>query len=511
MRSRKAIINTLMAILAEVVTVACGLIAPKLILDNFGSAYSGITTSIAQFLRVITLLNAGIAGVTKAALFKPLAQKDTLQISRILRATEIYMRRIALIFIPFLVGFGSVYPFFAKSEGDQQFGWFFTFTLVIIIGLSTFAEYFFGTTYQMLLGADQRQSVISAVNIGGIIANTALMVITVRLGCGIHVVKLVSAFVFIAKPLIFNFYVKRKYKLNMAVEPDNTAVRQRKYALGHTIANYVHDSTDIVVLTLFTSLQTVSIYTVYSLVATNLVTVIKTFSSGIDAAFGNMIAKDEKDVLRRNVRTFETFMYFISTVVFTTMALSIVSFISIYTRDAKDAATVNYIQPLFAYLLSAAQFFYCIRIPYLSVVQAAGHYKQTRNGAYVEAAVNLVISVILVWHFGVVGVAVGTLVAMIFRTVQYSLYVFRNIINVNPFGIISKLAIYLSAAAVSVLIYMLLPKPAPAGYIQWALSAIVIFAYVFAVTLVLTLVFYHKDVKYFFTVALRAVGLKKGK
>ena len=65
--------NMMASIGYEMVAVICGLILPRLILSTFGSSYNGITSSITQFLSCVTLLRAGIGGVTRASLYKPLA------------------------------------------------------------------------------------------------------------------------------------------------------------------------------------------------------------------------------------------------------------------------------------------------------------------------------------------------------------------------------------------------------------------------------------------------------
>lgn len=48
----------------------------------------------------------------------------------------------------------------------------------------------------------------------------------------------------------------------------------------------------------------------------------------------------------------------------------------------------------------------------------AGHYKETQYGAIAEAVVNIIVSVILVGTYGIVGVAIGTLLAMVVRSVS---------------------------------------------------------------------------------------------
>lgn len=139
MRSRKAIVNTIAGLLYELVAVICGFILPRLILTAFGSSYNGVTSSITQFLGYVSLMRAGIGGVTRAALYKPLANKDSAEISGVINATNNFLKRVAVIFAVSMIAFAAIYPFFVKEDFD----WLFTFSLVLILGISTFAQYFF--------------------------------------------------------------------------------------------------------------------------------------------------------------------------------------------------------------------------------------------------------------------------------------------------------------------------------------------------------------------------------
>ena len=94
----------------------------------------------------------------------------------------------------------------------------------------------------------------------------------------------------------------------------------------------------------------------------------------------------------------------------------IVPFISVYTKGVTDA---NYIRYAFGALIVISEYIWAIRLPYSSLVLAAGHFKETRKGAWVECISNIVISVLLVRAFGLIGVAIGTIVAMAIRTIEF--------------------------------------------------------------------------------------------
>ena len=151
-RVKKAAVNSSVAIIGQMVAIICSFILPRLILTHFGSAYNGITSSISQFIECVVLLRAGVGGVTRAALYKPLAEGNNEEISSIINATQAFMKKVSITFLALLFLIACIYPFAVSDEFD----WLFSFSLVLILGISTFAQNYFGITYQMLIQADQK-------------------------------------------------------------------------------------------------------------------------------------------------------------------------------------------------------------------------------------------------------------------------------------------------------------------------------------------------------------------
>ncbi|HOP51211.1 MAG TPA: hypothetical protein PK887_11400, partial [Ignavibacteriales bacterium] len=219
MRSRKALYNIITSLLLEIIQIISGLIIPRLIIGTYGSNVNGLVSSITQFLGYIILLEAGVGGVVRAALYRPLAKKNYEQISRIIKAAENFFKIIGLSFLGYLVLLVFLFPFIIDG-----FDRAFTSSLVLIIGISTFFQYYFSITYQILLQADQKQYVTTIIIIITTIINTFMVVILINLGFGIHIVKLGSTIIFIIRPILLNIYVKHKYKINSKVLPDKTAI-----------------------------------------------------------------------------------------------------------------------------------------------------------------------------------------------------------------------------------------------------------------------------------------------
>jgi len=487
-RGKKAALCTIISLLEEFTTVICGFILPRLILSAFGSKYNGLTSSISQFLACAVLLRAGIGGATRAALYKPLAENNKHEIDAIVKATDNFMKKIGLILLGSIVAFAVVYPFFVKNE----FGWFFTFSLFLIIGASTFAESFFGITYLIVLQADQRLWVASSIKTICIILNTVIASCLILNGASIHIVKLGSAAVYVAFPIVLGWYVKKTYRIDKHVEPNNQAIIQRWDAFWQQVAVFVMNNTDVIVLTVFTNMLEVSVYSVYNMIVMGLKRLIVSFSNGIEAAFGNMIAKNEERVLHENLAVLETIMYAVCTIAYTCAGILIIDFVRVYTQGISD---VNYLRPAFAAVMVTAQFFNGIRLPYQLIVQAAGHYKQTKKGAIVEPIINIILSVVFVFKFGLVGVAVGTLAATVFRTLQYSTYMSRNIIKRSWGLVLIRIAASAVEAATVIVIVRLIGLSQPEKYMAWFINAFITGLLCTAVVGAYTIVFFNKDTK----------------
>lgn len=421
-RKQKLLLNTLTGVIKQVITVICGFILPRYMLLYYGSAVNGLISSITNFLGFISLLDMGVGAVIQANLYKPLADRDTVQISRIVLSSERFFKKLAYIFLVYIAVLCVLFPTVLNTSHDM----WFTISLLLIISVSTLAQYLFGMTYQILLNADQCAYISQLLQVVTIILNTVFAVILMRLGMSVHIVKLTTAIFYVLRPLAQMLYVRKHYTINRKVEVVGEPIKQKWNGFSQHLAAVVCQNIDIAVLTMFSTLENVSVYSVYYTVTYGVEQIIMTAATGIESLFGNMIARGEKERLIRTFGAVEWMIHTGVTVVFTIAALTIVPFVSIYTRDITDT---NYIVPAFGMILVMAYAIQCLRIPYFRVIKAARHFKETQNGAYISALLNTVITICLVFKLGLIGVAMGTLVAMLYHTCYFVWYLRKNILE----------------------------------------------------------------------------------
>lgn len=403
--------------------LVCGIILPGLLINAYGSEQYGASASIIQFLSYIALFEGGIGGVARAALYKPLAYNDMEKVSAVLAELRRFFHIIALSFAAYVLVLACGFKGISRTD---VLDWGSSFLLVIVISVSTFAEYFIGATNAVLLQASHKTYITNAIHTATTIINVGVTVLLVKLNCSLIVVKLASSCVFLLRPIAQWWYVRRHYKLVKDAPRDKDALKQKWDGLGQHIAYFLYYNTDIALLTLLADLKKVAVYALYNMVVNHIQTLVVSFSSGMEAVFGDMLAKKQHRELNESFNSYETLLSLVGVVLLTVTAVMILPFVKLYTAGVTDT---NYIEPVFSVVLSLNAMVYCVRLPYQWLTVAAGHFKQTRISAYAEVLLNVGISIVLIFRFQLLGVAIGTLVSTVFRLVYYAIYLKKYILQ----------------------------------------------------------------------------------
>lgn len=414
-RRKKLVLNVTFGIGCQLVSLICSFILPRFFLVYYGSEVNGLIATISQYLSLITVLDLGVGTVVQSALYEPLACGDSIGISRIVASSNRFFKKIAMIMIIYIIFL--IFSFDTLVKNNFEF--MYTSELIIAISISLFAQYYFGVTNQILLNADQKSYIQLITQIVTIVLNTILCIILIMLGGTIQVVKLTTSFVFLIRPIVFYFYVKKHYgikKVNIGTEEPIT---QKWNGISQHLAYTITMNSSTIILSFFTDLTIVSIFTIYNTIVNGVNQVLRSFQNGIPALFGNLIANKEFQKLESYFNIFEWIIHNIIILLFMLCNILIIPFINIYTKGINDT---NYIIPFFANVFILAQAIYALRTPYQMLVLAAGHYRETQNSAIIECILNILCCTILVIVLEINGLAIGMLLSMLYRTLYFIYY-----------------------------------------------------------------------------------------
>ena len=314
------------------------------------------------------------------------------------------------------------YPHISTSE----FGFWYTATLIAAMGIDCFARYYFGISNELLLTADQHGYVQSLVQTVGVILNITATAVMIRMGASIQMVKLVTSLIFVIRPIFLYYYVRRHYDLDWGAGYDKSALEQKWSGLAQHIANTVLISTDTIVLTVFSTLSNVSVYNVHYIIIKGIDTLLQAMRNGVMALLGDLWTNKEMDKLKELFETVVWGQNTLAVFVFGCTTVLIGPFVRVYTDGITD---VDYQVPLFAFLITIAYLLNSMRVPFHIMILAGNHYRQTQRCYIVGAGLNIIISVAAVVRFGLVGVAVGTVVGMAYQTIWMARYCSRELVK----------------------------------------------------------------------------------
>lgn len=458
-------LNSLTSLALQAITTISGLIIPRLIISKLGSDVNGLVSSLTQFLNFVSLLEGGLSAVIMANLYKPIAEKNHKKISSIIKTTQKFYRNISFIFIAYATGLAVIYPIIVHSI----FSFEYISTLTLIMAISVFTQYNMALSFKILLNASKKVYIVSLTQIVTIVLNTLSAIIILNFWPNIHLVKIITALIYLIQPITYAHFTKRHFNIDKGLSIDKTILKERWSGFGINIAAFIHYNTDIIVLTLFTNLEMVSVYAVYALVTTGLRQVIQAISGGINPSLGNAYASSNAKNLMRVFEKYETVIFISTFILFTVGGLLITPFVALYTSGVTDT---NYYQPDLGILLILSEGICCLREPYVNLAYAANRFRDVTKHAIIEAALNISVSIILVFKLGVIGVAIGTLISMSYRTIFHIWYSKKVIPNWKYSDFIRRIITNGAVATVSILLCLAVVSPSNDNWGSWIVHGI---------------------------------------
>lgn len=481
-------INTVTSLLMQITTIISGLVLPRLLLSTFGSDVNGLTSSISQFLNFFSVLEGGISGVVLAALYGPVAAKDDYRISEVVCAANKFLKKLGIGFLIYTAILTAIYPF-----TNSIFSWPFSASLVVILSIGTFIQYYFSIVPQLIVRADNKVYVYNLVGILFNVFNVVLTILCIHVCPEIHIVKFVSALVFLIQPIVLNAYVKKHFEIDKNCESDEGVIKNRWSGFGINLANIITTNTDVIVLTLLSTLKTVSIYTIYYSIANALKSILMSFGYGYQSILGQKVAQHDTKKMNYYFEQYEFVTYNISGVAFSCCICLIVPFVMIYTDGVTDT---NYRQILFAILICLALYILCVREPYIQATYTAGLFKETQKFAFAEAIINIVVSIVFVKTLGLVGVAIGTVVSAAYRYISTVFFLKSHVLNRPVSSTVRKQILYmipfiaLCVAGRSIM-------GSDLSIVQWIIRSLMMMAISISSHLLIDFIFFRKQLAAF--------------
>lgn len=410
----KGIKNIVASLISQVLTIALGIIIPRLVLVNLGSESNGLLSSISGILSYLALLESGVGLATQQALYKPVAQNDQKSVNEILSATNFYYKRIGKVYAGIVVLIAAVYTLTVTTTIPKMT----VFTVILLSGLSGTLNYLFSSKYSLYLISEGKSYISTIIATTFSITTSISKILLLVWGGGILHLQIMYFLISGIQVFVICRYMNKHYPwMDCNAQPNYEAIGQRHAVLVHKVAGLVFTSTDVILLTYFCNLRVVSVYNMYAMVFGMMKSVAVSFSDGFIYALGQNYSN--KKLFDKIFNAFEVCNMAVTFAVFCVGYLLTIPFLKLYTAGIND---IDYIDPLVCLLFVTYYLLENGRKSSLTVANIAEKFEETKWRSVLEAVINLTVSIIATWKFGIYGVLMGTIAGLLYRTTDAILY-----------------------------------------------------------------------------------------
>ena len=392
----------------QFVAIILGLIVPRLLIVSYGSDVNGLLGTITQIFTYMALLEAGIGQAARNLLYKPFQEKNEEEISDIVSIARSYFRKCTMVYAIGVIVLAVVLPFLIKTNVDYG-----TIILIILFeGISGVISFFFIETPSIILTVDGKNYINNGIVLLNKIVTNLTKIIMAAFGMNIVLLQFVNFLITIIKVYIYKYYFKKHYEW---IKFKNTKFKGRlqdrnSYVLTE-ICWIVFSSTDMIILSIFTSTQLASVYSIYNMIFANITLLVNSIYVSVNYLLGYAY----NDGVKKYEIMHDAFnSIFIGgmTILMCVCYILTIPFISLYTKGITD---VNYIYNQLPIMFCLIQILSWSRYVGGNLTGLAGYAKQTSYVSIIEAVSNLILSIIFIYNWGVIGVTFATMISLLVK------------------------------------------------------------------------------------------------
>lgn len=427
-RTQKSIVNTVVSFVSQLIIILLGFISRRVLIYSVGVEYLGINGLMTNILTIFSLAESGIGVAIGYALYKPLAENNVEKIKSLMRFFRNTYRLLAtatavigLAFYPFL-------PIFLKDNTAPDAN-----IIYLMFLFSSVVSYLW--VYKTTLNSsDQNKYLYTIANTLTQIAVLILKVVVLYFTENYILYLSIEIGSTIIKNIIFSIIVDRRYPYlkeknvkKLDSETKKSLFTNIKALFFGKIGYILSQCSDNLVISSIVSVVAVGLYSNYTTLISSVSGFVTTFTGGVTASMGNLIASASKERVYEVYKRIDFINFWLYT--FSSICLLCLTepFIKIWLGE-------EYVLPKGILVVAVLTFYLKGINSGIDVAKsAAGLFHPDRYVSMMEAGLNLVISIVLAYQIGLLGVLIGTLISFCtfsFWTKPY--FVYRDVFGV-PF------------------------------------------------------------------------------
>jgi O-antigen/teichoic acid export membrane protein len=418
-RVAKTLKNAKIGVLFYVITIFANFFSRKIFLQYLGDDFIGLTSTLQSILGFLNLAELGIGTAIGFTLYKPIFEKNYELINRILALFGNLYKKVGLITL--IIGI-IISLFFTQIFKDVDFSYSIIYFVFYCYLSSTLLGYFYNY-HLILLEADQKGYVVTQYYKSFTLLRLILQSVVLLYFKNYFLwVSIELAFA-----IIYSITLRKKiqkiypwlnlnYKSNKSILKEFPGVIKKiKQIVVHKIGGFVLNGTDQLLIFAFVNLESVAFFGNYQLIFMNLLGLLNNLFAGTAAGIGNVVAENNKNTIKKVFWEMMSLRYFIAGAICVSLFYLTEPFIVLWLGE-------KYILNKAVFIVMLLNLFIMqIRGPVDNFKQAYGLYDDTW-APIAQSIINLVISVVLGYKYGILGIMIGSLVSLLLIIIIWKPY-----------------------------------------------------------------------------------------
>ena len=421
----------------------------KYFVKYLGVENLGIIKLFNQLFQYLNIVEMGIGSASAYALYKPLAEKNIDNISKIISTIKSIYNKIAIV----LLGLGLIctplLPFIMKTNNFDKNIYLYW----ILFLINTVSTYLY-IKYVILFTADQQFIKVKFIQSSSKIFYQILQIVFLMEVSSLYIYIFILLVDNLTQYTFFKIYYNKRYSYIYTTKERYLGIKSNiKNLFWHKIGGLIVFNTDLILISKLVSIETVGIYASYMMIFQILKTIINILYSIITPKIGKYVATHSelyiyKNFLRQNI----LFICFGLILIFPTFKL-IDSFIFLWLGQQFQLEKITII------LLCINCYIDLVRWLLEAYKGGAGFFDDIYS-PMLESIINLVFSIILGIKYGLDGIIMGTIISNILVIMIYKpILVFKRCFDKGTKEYIKIYGNYLILLIISLVLLNIATKP----------------------------------------------------
>lgn len=416
--------NTTVAMLARIIAILLGFVTRVVFTHTLSEDYVGVNGLFTDILNVLALSELGVGTAITYALYKPIAEKDIEKQKSLMHIYKQFYRIVAgivlavgLFIIPFMdiliknqpkVDYLIVIYLMYLANSVVSYLLIYKRTLIDAHQLS-----YIGVLYQTVFLVIQNIIQIAVL----LLTRNFILFLSILIGC-----TLLNNICISRKADKLYPFLKDKEVKSLDKREKQGIYKNIRAMLMHKIGNVIVNNTDNLLLSSLVGIVSAGMYSNYYLVIGSVRQVLNQAFQGITASVGNLGVEEGRDRIKR---IFES-VFFMGQWMFGLAAICLYELLTPFVGLSFGS---QYVFDSEITLVLCLNFYFTgMRQATLVFRDSLGLFRYDRYKSLAEALINLVVSIVLGYYFGTIGIFIGTLISTITTSLwvePYMLYKHR--------------------------------------------------------------------------------------